>query len=247
MLLSNNLWFVFMLLTVPDGITAIAPRQLDSPNTNACSTLVEGANQHGQGAGQSGPTIKFVGTADSVGSCAAAAAAWTSASESHLQCQSACWFRAPSNASFLHQCYCHVDPAWMPFPTAEVDSARLVWPCATARDCSYNGQCRTSDGTCQCQAAWKGSRCGELNLLPAAHPHPGYKRSDSGGNVSSWGAPVLWDEHSGRWHGWASEMVDNCGINAWETNSQVASGVWCLMSGVWCLVSGRPARRFCSA
>jgi hypothetical protein len=43
----------------------------------------------------------------------------------------------------------------------------------------------------------------------------------TGANVSTWGAPVLWDEVSQQWHGWAAEMVNDCGINPWEANSQI--------------------------
>jgi hypothetical protein len=43
----------------------------------------------------------------------------------------------------------------------------------------------------------------------------------SGENISTWGAPILFDEKSKKWHGWASEMMHGCGINAWETNSQI--------------------------
>jgi hypothetical protein len=50
----------------------------------------------------------------------------------------------------------------------------------------------------------------------------GYRPVDArGSNVSSWGAPVVWDDATQLWHGWASEMVAGCGINAWETNSQI--------------------------
>ena len=36
----------------------------------------------------------------------------------------------------------------------------------------------------------------------------GYHDKDGGGgNVSSWGSPVLFDEKTSTWHGWASEML----------------------------------------
>ena len=40
------------------------------PDANACSALVEGAGQHGQGAGQSGPLIKYIGKAGTFGASA---------------------------------------------------------------------------------------------------------------------------------------------------------------------------------
>ena len=102
-----------------------------------------------------------------------------------------------------------------------MDSARLLWPCAGSWDCSYNGRC-TDDGACSCGVGWTGPRCEQLNLQPVSRSALGYRASDSrGNNVSSWGAPVLWDATSQQWHGWASELLHGCGINAWETNSQI--------------------------
>jgi hypothetical protein len=82
--------------------------------------------------------------------------------------------------------------------------------CTTAADCSFNGHCglHTATGVCVCQAAWKGHRCSELNLLPVRHG-TGYHATENGQNVSSWGGAVL---QVGRgWTMWAAEMVGHCG------------------------------------
>jgi hypothetical protein len=57
---------------------------------------------------------------------------------------------------------------------------------------------------------------------------PGFREtnaSSGNSNVSTWGAPILFDNISKQWHGWASEMTHGCGINAWETNSQIVVSI----------------------
>ncbi len=181
-------------------------------------------------------------------------------------CRTACWFDAtPANSSFAEQCFCRVDQAWLPSPSASStpqDSARLLWPCESDLDCSFNGKCSSptrhaeyddessalpsssssSTTGCVCDAAWQGPTCSELALEPVDRSQLGYQyttpddtQGGQGGqgsnNVSSWGGTILLDEKSGLYHGWASEMTEHCGINAWETNSQV-SGAWAWAAGV---------------
>ena len=174
---------------------------------------------------QSGGVYKLLGTVPSLAGCNAKAAAWVNATEPTQRCLSTCWLKAPRNSSNAQACYCAVSPTWMPLPSTEVDSAVVQYPCAGPGDCSYNGKCG-ADGSCSCDAAWGGVRCGELQLLPVDRKAAGFREintSDdtSAKNVSTWGAPMLWDEPSAQWHGWASEMTHGCGINAWETNSQI--------------------------
>lgn len=110
----------------------------------------------------------------------------------------------------------------MPQPEPTVDSARILWPCRGLADCSYNGRCDAGSGRCACKPNWTGPRCEQLKLEPVERTRLGYRALDgSGRNVSSWGAPVLWDEASQLWHGWASELREGCGINSWESNSQI--------------------------
>ena len=222
-----------MMLSLAVGALASSPTVQVFANTSACHELA-GMGGHQQ-AGQSSERVKFVGVAPSVAACAAAAAAWrnTSAPPDAARCRSATWFGRPKNASFARQCFCRVDQAWLPLPTPETDSVQLQRPCASERDCSFNGRCAGAAGEaptptgCVCGPGWGGNYCSELQLLPVNASQLGYRRTTPDGpggaaqNASSWGASVHWDAASATWHGWASEMREHCGINAWETNSQV--------------------------
>jgi hypothetical protein len=42
-----------------------------------------------------------------------------------------------------------------------------------------------------------------------------------GTKASSWGGSVLWSEEDEKWHMFASELVNSCGLHAWACNSQV--------------------------
>eukprot|EP01051_Picozoa_sp_SAG22_P017358 SAG22_NODE_2657_length_2331_cov_1.494624_2_plen_502_part_00 len=200
------------------------------PNTSACAELHDNRGTKDPW-GQSGPALKFLGEAESLAACNTAAAGWANASAPAERCLSTCWWRAPANATYQNQCYCRVTPTWMPLASAKADSAVINWPCEGPADCSFNGKCSEDvsgggsggGGGCACQPAWGGVRCGELQLLPVDASRPGFRQVDSttGENTSTWGAPLLWDEVSQLWHGWASEMEHGCGINAWETNSQI--------------------------
>ena len=201
------------------------------PNVNAAFSLPTGKRSH---AGESDAVYKFVGGGfGSVAACGAAAAAWANASDPAQRCLSATLFRAPQNASFRGQCYCNIEPRWIPAPSDEADSARLLWPCASDEDCSFNGEC-SANGTCACDAAWGGVRCGELQLLPVDAARPGLRLVDAQGrNVSTWGAPMLRDPATGSWHAWASEMEYACGLNSWQTNSHVVHATAAEPGGPW--------------
>lgn len=87
--------------------------------------------------------------------------------------------------------------------------------CADDADCNLNGAC--SSGTCACVAPWTGADCGALDFLPARAPDGALYRRE---NVSSWCASALRDD-AGVWHAVVAQMADNCGLNSWETNSQL--------------------------
>jgi len=160
----------------------------------------------------------------SVADCSEEATRWTDPLDSAKRCQTACWYQYAPSKSMTNQCLCLVDSIWMPraeMNNEQVSSMRLLWPCRHNGDCSHNGHCDTN-GRCQCIDAWKGPTCGELDLLLVDKTKLGFRQVDDYGlNVSSWGAPILWDKKSKLWHGFASEIRNNCGINAWETNSQI--------------------------
>eukprot|EP00936_MAST-01D_sp_MAST-1D-sp1_P001499 g1499.t1 len=92
--------------------------------------------------------------------------------------------------------------------------------CASNADCSFNGKC-TAKGLCACRAAWSGPSCATLELLPATK---GAGLHGIGSNTSSWGGSVLKGE-DGKYHMWASEMINHCGLNLWTTNSHVVHAV----------------------
>ena len=95
--------------------------------------------------------------------------------------------------------------------------------CITNADCSLNGIC--DDRQCACEAAWTGPQCDRL-AFTAALRHSGYRhKSLSGTNTSSWGGSVLHSETDRRWHMWTSEIINNCGLNAWQSNSRIVHTV----------------------
>lgn len=89
--------------------------------------------------------------------------------------------------------------------------------CRTDFECSFNGVCNA--GSCVCSPAWTGAYCHELNLLPAAND-TGLNQLHSEPPISNWGAAVLLGE-DGLYHMWASEIVNSCGVHAWNSNSQI--------------------------
>ena len=94
--------------------------------------------------------------------------------------------------------------------------------CTADRDCSYNGHCVS--GACACAPQWKGPRCETLHLLPA-RKEGGFRSPHAGGSLSSWGGSILYDEGDRRWHMFAAEMANDCGIDYWEPNSRVVHAV----------------------
>ena len=111
-----------------------------------------------------------------------------------------------------------------------------VASCTSDSDCSLNGVCNVTSGTCACDAAWLGARCQTLHLLPAerssglrlrgstdasAAPSAITTQAPVLRNISTWGGAVQYSEEDGLWHMWASQMVGFCGIQSWSTNSQL--------------------------
>ena len=96
-------------------------------------------------------------------------------------------------------------------------------PCETDADCSYNGVCTTPTGACSCLPQWQGPHCASLRLLPSPRS-AGLQDADSpfswDAARSYWGGSVLQGD-DGRYHMWAAEIVQGCGIWTWMPNSQV--------------------------
>jgi hypothetical protein len=137
-------------------------------------------------------------------------------------CQQACiTSKGPRCWSFVHlttgACYAVVSPGFNPSFDESATSGVVDWPCRSNDDCSLNGKC--SSGKCNCRPAWKGARCETLSLLPATKG-AGYRGMDDGHNTSSWGGAVL-PGPDGKYHMWAAEMTEHCGIGAWAQNSRI--------------------------
>ena len=90
--------------------------------------------------------------------------------------------------------------------------------CSVDDDCSLNGVCRTGTSTCECDSGWTGVDCGVLDLLPTA-VGSGFNNNNASDTPSSWGGKPVFD--GGKWHLYASEFVQGCGLNDWSPNSRV--------------------------
>lgn len=85
--------------------------------------------------------------------------------------------------------------------------------CNTSMDCSLNGDC--VQGSCKCDSAWTGEKCGKLEILPM-YLRSGYHNLSVG---ASWGGlPIFVD---GKWHLFVAQMVNNCSLRYWGTNSEI--------------------------
>jgi hypothetical protein len=95
--------------------------------------------------------------------------------------------------------------------------------CGPGALCHLNGVC--SAGACaSCYAPWQGATCGELRLLPIAAPAAENGFPGAGHpNASTWGGNAV--RYQGQWHGYFSEMVNNCSLAQWGTNSQCVHAV----------------------
>jgi len=85
--------------------------------------------------------------------------------------------------------------------------------------CSLNGFLNAS-GICSCYAPWTGLNCSTLARAPAV-PGAAYGVQP---NTSSWGGNVLLGG-DGLYHLFVAEMVNNCSLADWQTNSQCTHAV----------------------
>ena len=96
-------------------------------------------------------------------------------------------------------------------------AASVAAACESDADCSYNGRC--GGGQCACAPQWTGPACATLALLPASRTagfHSPHNTDQADVNTSSWGGSILRDEATGIWHMYSAEMIQHCGIGAWE-------------------------------
>ena len=89
--------------------------------------------------------------------------------------------------------------------------------CNNSLDCSLNGDC--VQGVCACDYAWIGAACNKMDILPM-NKNSGYHNHTSG---ASWGGiPIYVD---GKWHLFVSQMVNNCSLDYYGTNSEIIRAV----------------------
>lgn len=88
--------------------------------------------------------------------------------------------------------------------------------------CSLNGIYSPDSGGCLCQAPWSGTNCSTLNFLPAKHFPQGYGTEP---NSTTWGGNILYSGLDGLYHLFVAEMINNCGLVTWETNSRCTHAV----------------------
>jgi hypothetical protein len=88
--------------------------------------------------------------------------------------------------------------------------------CTTEMDCSLNGNC--SKDACRCDPGWKGDACDVLDFRPATSKEEVLQGAYQGG-FASWGASVFFE--NGKYHMFAAEMAEHCGLNSYTYNSVV--------------------------
>jgi hypothetical protein len=111
--------------------------------------------------------------------------------------------------------------------------------CSDFTCCSLNGAWDSARDVCACDSPWVGANCSALDLLPAQAPLQGYGMAP---NLTTWGGNVV--EFGGEFHLFVAEIVNDCPLSDWSTNSQcvhataatatgpfirqdVSIGVWC--------------------
>ena len=175
--------------------------------------------------------VVLLGTTESANACQAECVK-TLGKDPTSGCTAYTWYHVGHNLA--KSCYGDSTGSWRPFysdlsqPTkwGNVTSAQNMpsayqTPCSTRADCSYNGKC--VDGKCACYPQWMGKHCGQLNLIPTSRD-AGLQQHDARGRVSSWGGSVVRGD-DGRYHMWAAEMTNDCGIVVWLSNSRIRHAV----------------------
>ncbi len=92
--------------------------------------------------------------------------------------------------------------------------------CNSELDCALNGACE--NGRCRCEPAWSGAAdCSAIRFVPGRRAS-GYRHHEPymSPNSTSWGGGGWYDNTSGLYLIWVSEMVNNCGMATWTSNSQ---------------------------
>eukprot|EP01065_Artemidia_motanka_P032271 TRINITY_DN39295_c0_g1_i1.p1 TRINITY_DN39295_c0_g1~~TRINITY_DN39295_c0_g1_i1.p1 ORF type:complete len:479 (+),score=107.59 TRINITY_DN39295_c0_g1_i1:64-1437(+) len=164
--------------------------------------------------GENGTGVRYLGSYDDLSGCEKRCV-------SDDSCHGFAWHAPSFGPPWALGCYGLTAYRWNPQPNAGVTSGKVgFWPapgqCADASQCGYNGKC--VDKKCRCNKGWTGTGCGQLTLQPSPRDL-GYQGND-GDKVVSWGGSVLVGD-DGTYHMYAAEIVGNCGMNVWLSNSRV--------------------------
>lgn len=96
---------------------------------------------------------------------------------------------------------------------------KCVYGCQTDLDCSLNGICINFN--CTCDSGWTGNDCGVLDLV-SIDMFYGYR---SPNNWNTWDATIIKDVHSNKFHMFASQFKNGCGLNQWSPYSYIIHAV----------------------
>eukprot|EP01083_Nonionella_stella_P070904 190017_1 len=119
------------------------------------------------------------------------------------------------------QCWGYINNTiWLPYPTKQSNCGRVIYPCTSHYDCSFNGECDTVTGNCTCRAGWNGYKCHFLSLEPA-NKSAGYLSPFGSTKQTSWGGAVAYDAINDKYVMLVTDMQNNCGINSWRRNSEI--------------------------
>lgn len=113
---------------------------------------------------------------------------------------------------------------------ASVSYASETLACSGNDCCSLNGE--YAGTSCTCYPPWTGPACATLDVAPVQAPYQGYGMSP---NVTSWGGNVI--EVGGVYHMYVAEMVNNCSLNAWGSNSRCSHAVSSSIEGPYVYVA----------
>eukprot|EP01060_Flectonema_neradi_P009249 TRINITY_DN16605_c0_g1_i1.p1 TRINITY_DN16605_c0_g1~~TRINITY_DN16605_c0_g1_i1.p1 ORF type:complete len:403 (+),score=59.40 TRINITY_DN16605_c0_g1_i1:52-1209(+) len=91
-------------------------------------------------------------------------------------------------------------------------TAISITVCKDSMDCGLNGKCLGDK--CHCRPPWIGEHCQELDILPLDEGTGYHIRGNA-----SWGGNVVFAD--GKYHLFAAEMANSCGLNDYGTNSQI--------------------------
>lgn len=96
--------------------------------------------------------------------------------------------------------------------------------CTVDTDCSLNGVCSITNGTCLCDAPWTGQGCAVLSFNPS--PPGGAYGYGKPFAVTSWGGNDIKGASDDTWHMYVTDIAGTgCGLDEWQSQSTVAHAI----------------------